>query len=149
AHASSAARKRNAPARSGSTVRNSVTSAAFRGSRSAVSKPPIGATAARPATRPSQNAATPIPSGETTPHPVITALRVGAATRTGADYSTPVRERQRVGSAAAERLLVDRSRLGGGRSGRRRTRKRDRILPLQHPRRHHVRAGHRRDPDGL
>jgi hypothetical protein len=37
----------------------------------------MGAIALRPLTSPSQKAPTPTPSGETTPHPVMTAVRAG------------------------------------------------------------------------
>jgi len=75
--ASVAARSASAPARSGSSTGTSRTSAAFRGSRSSAGNEAMGATAVRPATSPSQKAPTPLPSGDTTPRPVMTAARVG------------------------------------------------------------------------
>src|SRR5262245_9964016 len=75
ARAAAAARSAKAPARSGSATTGSRTSAATRGSRSSAGNAAIGAIADRPATSASKYSATPAPSGDTTPAPVITGAR--------------------------------------------------------------------------
>src|SRR4029077_396099 len=103
----------------------------------------IGAMAVRPASRPSQSARTPTPSGETAPQPVITAARLDTD---ATDYFTPAAPGS-TRSASAERALLDRARVGGGVVVGRHAHEGDRILPLQHPGRDHVGTAHRGDPD--
>ena len=72
--ASAAARRPNAPARSGSPSSH-ATSAATCGTRSAAANRSIGRSAPLPSTRAFQNAETPKPTGLCTPQPVTTARR--------------------------------------------------------------------------
>src|SRR5436309_256144 len=159
ASASVAAASAKAPARSGSVRATSRTSAAVRGARSSAGKPVIGAMAVRPASRPSQSARTPTPSGETAPQPVITAARLNTDR---ADYFTPAApgstrqdrspqpERYSDGLlASAERMLLDRARVRRGAAPRRRAGEGDRLLALEHGRCDDVGAAHAGHPHRL
>src|SRR6058998_3335126 len=159
ARASLAAASAKAPARSGSVRATWRTSAAERGTRSSAGKPVIGAMAVRPASRPSQSARTPTPSGETAPQPVITAARLNTDR---ADYFTPAApgstrqdrwpqpERYSDGLlASAERMLLDRARVRRGAAPRRRAGEGDRLLALEHGRCDDVGAAHAGHPHRL